>query len=277
MRQESVRGILAVGMTFVIISGGIDLSVGSVLALSTVICALALSVWTMVRQPRFCLPVCLCVCRDVQRNCDCEGEDSAFCGDAGNDEHARGLAMAFSHNYTIMVDFDQAAFFMLEEIVFGYIPVPAIIFLITVIVFQILLVYTAFGRNLYAIGSNETAAHLAGVPVDRYKLITYVLCGFLAAAAGVLQAAQMHQGDPKEGVAFELDAIAAVVVGGASLMGGSGNVAGTLVGALLIGMITNVLGLRNVEPSIQKIVIGSILVLAVAAQTGTFAALGGMS
>ncbi|MGI6455435.1 MAG: substrate-binding domain-containing protein [bacterium] len=275
VRQVSVRGILAVGMTFVIISGGIDLSVGSVLALSTVICALALSVWDYGPAAAILLACLSGVFAGMFNGIAiAKGRIQPFVVTLAMMSIARGLAMAFSHNYTIMVDFDQAAFFMLEEIVFGYIPVPAIIFLITVIVFQILLVYTAFGRNLYAIGSNETAAHLAGVPVDRYKLITYVLCGFLAAAAGVLQAAQMHQGDPKEGVAFELDAIAAVVVGGASLMGGSGNVAGTLVGALLIGMITNVLGLRNVEPSIQKIVIGSILVLAVAAQTGTFAAFG---
>lgn len=269
IRWGSVRGILAVGMTFVIISGGIDLSVGSVLALATVICAMTM---TWHEQGPFIAIVFTLFAGLVAGLCNgvtiAKARIQPFIVTLAMMSIARGLALAFSRNNTIMIGFDQTTFFWLERVVFGFLPMPAVIFLFTVIVFQIMLVYTPFGRNLYAIGGNETAARLAGVNVDFYKIVTYALCGMLAAAAGVLQAAQMHQGDPKEGMAFELDAIAAVVVGGASLTGGSGNVVGTLVGALLIGIITNILGLNNVETSIQKIVIGFILILAVVLQSG---------
>ncbi|MFB3786831.1 MAG: substrate-binding domain-containing protein [bacterium] len=270
VRQVSVRGIIAVGMTFVIISGGIDLSVGSVLALSTVITALALrDGWGSPTAIALAL-LTGAAAGLFNGAATAKGKIQPFVVTLAMMSIARGLAMAFSHNYTIPIRPADSNFLILEAKIFGVVPLPAVFFLLTVAVFQILLVYTAFGRNLYAIGGNETAARLAGVRVDRYKIVTCVLCGTLAAAAGVIQAAQMHQGDPKDGMAFELDAIAAVVVGGASLMGGSGNVSGTLAGSLLIGIIINVLGLRNVEPSVQKIVIGSLLVLAVAVQTGTF-------
>lgn len=275
VRQVSVRGILAIGMTFVIISGGIDLSVGSVLALATVISASSLTQWQI--DPATAIVWTLLVgivAGLINGTAVAKGRIQPFVVTLAMMSIARGLAMAISRNYTIPIHGDQNTFLLLEGFVFELIPVPAIVFLLITAVFQVLLVYTSFGRNLYAIGGNETAARLAGVRVDRNKIITYVLCGFLTAGAGVLQAAQMHQGDPKEGVAFELDAIAAVVVGGASLMGGSGNVVGTFAGALLIGIIVNVLGLRNVDPSVQKIVIGALLVLAVAVQTGTFNLLG---
>ena len=271
VRQVSVRGILAVGMTFVIISGGIDLSVGSVLAMSTVFAALSLTNWGIGTFGAIAITLASGVAAGFLNGAaTAKGRIQPFVVTLAMMSVARGLAMAFSHNYTIPIRSDQETFLLLEGLLFGVIPAPAILFLAIVAFFQIILAYTSFGRNLYAIGGNETAARLAGVRVDRLKIVTYALCGLLSAMAGLLQAAQMHQGDPKEGVAFELDAIAAVVVGGANLMGGSGNVVGTLAGALLIGIIVNVLGLRNVEPSVQKIVIGSLLVLAVAVQTGTF-------
>lgn len=275
VRNVSVRGILAIGMTFVIISGGIDLSVGSVLSLSTVLTALSLSVWGL--NPFWAILLGSGVgllTGFVNGLTIAKAHIQSFVVTLAMMSIARGLAMAVSHNNTIAIGFDETGFLWLEEMLFGFLPMPALIFVALVIFFQILLVYTAYGRNLYAIGGNEVAARLAGVNVDRLKVVTFTLCGFLAAAAGVLQSAQMHQGDPKEGVAFELDAIAAVVVGGASLNGGSGNVVGTLVGALLIGIITNILGLKNVEPSVQKIVIGLILIFAVMLQTGTFHRIG---
>ncbi len=271
VRQVSVRGILAVGMTFVIISGGIDLSVGSVLAMATVFAALSLNTWGLGTLAAIAITLFTGTLAGFFNGmATALGRIQPFVVTLAMMSIARGLAMAFSHNYTIPIHADQTAFLTLEEMAFGIIPIPAILFLAIVGIFQIVLAHTAFGRNLYAIGGNETAARLAGVAVDRCKIITYALCGFLSSLAGLLQTAQMHQGDPKEGVAFELDAIAAVVVGGASLMGGSGNVVGTLAGALLIGIIINVLGLRNVEPSVQKIVIGALLVLAVAVQSGRF-------
>ena len=275
VRQVSVRGIIAVGMTFVIISAGIDLSVGSVLALATVLAASSLHTWGLGAVAAILLSLLaggfLGMLNGVAT---AKGKIQPFVVTLAMMSIGRGLAMYLSRNYTIPIRSEHASFLRLEGLCLGIVPIPAILFILIVVVFQILLVYTSYGRNLFAIGGNETAARLAGVSVDRYKIITYALCGALAAAAGILQAAQMHQGDPKDGVAFELDAIAAVVVGGANLMGGSGSVVGTLAGALLIGIIVNVLGLNNVEPSVQKIVIGALLVFAVAAQTGTFAMMG---
>ncbi len=275
----SVRGILAVGMTFVIISGGIDLSVGSVLAVSTIVCALSLRAWDIDPAASMSVAILFALFSGALGGFfngifTALGRIQPFVVTLAMMSIARGVAMALSKNYTIKIPESQSTFLQLSDNIFGFIPVPALLFILAVIFFQILLVYTSYGRNIYAIGGNETAARLAGVRVDRLKIITYVICGALAAAAGILQTAKMHQGDPKEGFAYELDAIAMVVVGGANLMGGKGDVKGTLVGALLIGMIVNILGLRNVEPSVQKIVIGALLVFAVAIQTGTFVRLG---
>ena len=275
IRQVSVRGILAVGMTFVIISGGIDLSVGSVLALSTVLVALSFESWGFSIAGGIGLALAAGALAGWLNGVAVSvGRIQPFVVTLAMMSIARGMAMGLAKNYTIAIREPEGLFYLLDRKLYGYLPVPAVLFLAVVVLFQVLVVRTGFGRNLYAIGGNETAARLAGVHVNRYKITTYTLCGILASVAGVLQAAQMHQGDPKEGVAFELDAIAAVVVGGAALSGGSGHVVGTLVGALLIGIITNVLGLRNVDPSVQKVVIGALLVIAVAAQTGTFLSAG---
>jgi simple sugar transport system permease protein len=153
------------------------------------------------------------------------------------------------------------------------IPVPGLVFIALVLVFAALLKYFRFGRYLYAIGGNERAAFLAGVPVAVAKVRVYALSGGLAALAGVLYCAQYRQGKPDAGAGLELDAIAAVVIGGANLMGGRGSLWGTLVGVLIFGLLSNILQLNNVDANTQLLLKGVIIVLAVLLQEGQLAAL----
>ena len=127
---------------------------------------------------------------------------------------------------------------------------------------------TRLGRHIYAIGSNEQAARLAGLRVNWIRTSTYIFSGFLAALSGIIHAAQLYQGNPNDGVAFELDAIAAVVIGGTSLMGGKGTIEGTLAGVLIIGILSNILGLHGVQKDFQLMLMGAIIVAAVLLQEG---------
>lgn len=144
-----------------------------------------------------------------------------------------------------------------------YVPAPALVFIASVAAMHLLLARTRSGRYLYAIGDNETAARLSGVRVRWHKASVYVLSGALAALAGVIHCAQLEQGNPNDGVAYELDAIAAVVIGGTSLSGGVGTVGGTLVGVLIIGVINNIMGLNNVDANLQLILKGVLILGAV--------------
>jgi ribose transport system permease protein len=144
-----------------------------------------------------------------------------------------------------------------------YVPAPALAFVLSVVAMHLLLSRTRSGRYLYAIGNNESAARLSGVRVAWHKASVYVVCAALAGLAGLVHCAQLEQGNPNDGVAYELDAIAAVVVGGTNLSGGTGTVAGTLVGILIIGIINNSLGLNNVDANLQLILKGAIILVAV--------------
>nr|MBA3714488.1 ABC transporter permease [Pyrinomonadaceae bacterium] len=147
-----------------------------------------------------------------------------------------------------------------------FVPIPALIFLATVVIAWVVLNKTRFGRYVHAVGSNETASRLSGVGVDWVKFGVFSICSLLAALAGIIHCAQLEQGNPNDGVAYELDAIAAVVIGGTSLSGGTGTVVGTLVGTLIIGIINNILGLNNVDANIQLLLKGIIIVGAVLLQ-----------
>jgi simple sugar transport system permease protein len=154
----------------------------------------------------------------------------------------------------------------LRSVVFGVVPVPGLFFLGVLAIFLLLLNGTAFGRYVYAIGGNEEATRLSGVPVGRVKIATYALSGMLATLAGVLYVAQYRQGKPDAGAGLELDAIAAVAIGGTSLAGGKGGLAGTLVGVLIFGLLGNILQLNNITSNLQLLLKGIIIVLAVLLQ-----------
>ena len=163
-------------------------------------------------------------------------------------------------------DFD-----VLRALVFNVVPVPGIFFLFAVFLFGFVLKVSTFGRYVYAIGGNEQAARLAGIQVDHVKIAVYAISGMLAALAGVLYTAQYRQGKPDAGVGAELDAIAAVVIGGTNLMGGRGSMTGTLVGVLIFGFLGNILLLKNIDSNTQLVLKGLIILGAVLLQEGQMA------
>lgn len=351
LRQVSITGILAVGMTLVILTGGIDLAVGSLMAFGATLCAMILTLdeshhglwvggmsfglcagllvlsviaWVfsrrngsplsgsqleLGRQPSatkaviiFCLKTLVlaaCIYAGLQifkqwqnqspllmviMACICA---CAVLGAVSGTLVARGGLQAFIATLAMMVASlglarlmagqDRSVFPIysginvsenfdyLRESVFG-IPVPGLVFLAVVLLFSVLLGHFRFGRYIYAIGGNERAAFLSGIPVRKIKVWVYTLSGALAGLAGVLYCAQYQQGKPDAGTGLELDAIAAVVIGGANLMGGRGSVWGTLVGVFIFGVLSNILQLNNVDSNSQLVLKGLIIIVAVLIQ-----------
>ncbi|WP_415803455.1 ABC transporter permease, partial [Isoptericola cucumis] len=276
------RGILAVGMTLVIISGGIDLSVGAVMAVGSTASAMLL---TEMNWPvAAIIPASMLI-----------GAAFGFVNGAGTAwlrvqsfvmtlammTVARGIVRETSDNVsigTVVLGPDgevapgSAQFQLLGTPgttlfgipLVGYFPVLAL--LVVVVVFQLLLTRTTFGRHVYAVGGNRTAARLSGVRVATVTVVVFTLSGMLAGLAGPINAAYNASADPQAGLGYELDAIAAVVIGGASLAGGRGSVVGTAVGALILTMLDNVLGLNNFSANWQMIIKGAIVVAAVVIQ-----------
>ena len=354
LRQVSITGIVAVGMTLVILTAGIDLSVGSVLAFGSVLCAMLLTQpgWTpaavmgvpgtaavvfvatfllvrfiargMARGPHIpigrraekvarpladrwlpaaaglaaAVPVAIWCAAQVPGKfgvlgvllvVPCVG---LLVGALSGAIIVYGRLQPFIVTLAMMVGAlgaarltagqdnavlpvytgsnAVAAFDGLRSVVLGILPVPGLFFLGALAVFVLLLNGTAFGRYVYAIGGNEEATRLSGVPVGRVKVATYALSGMLAALAGVLYVAQYRQGKPDAGAGLELDAIAAVAIGGTSLAGGKGGLAGTFVGVLIFGLLGNILQLNNITSNLQLLLKGIIIVLAVLLQERDF-------
>ena len=258
-RQISDTGILAVGMTLVIIAGGIDLSVGSLLALSCTVFA------AMIKQPGFmgspyvaaALAVMATAGFGLASGLVVTGlRLQAFIVTLAAMIGSRGFAKWLVKNATIPVDGPVVD-------VIGQKPFVVTTFLVITVVGLILLNWTRFGRYLVAIGGSESAARLSGIPVAWVKVRVYLLSGIIAGVAGVLYCCETHQGDPKAGVSYELDAIAAAVIGGTSLSGGKGGIFGAFVGALALGILSNLLGLRNVDENMQWMLKAVIIVAAV--------------
>ena len=182
---------------------------------------------------------------------------------------ARGLARFWANGVGIPLTYGKGEglappeFEVLQMRISGLIPVPAIIFLVLLLIFHFIMTKTRFGRQLYAIGGNRQASYLAGINVDRIKLFTFMLCSMLASVAAMIHAAQISQGGPNEGSGYELNAVAACAIGGTSLAGGKGTMLGTLIGALILGMLDNVLGLKGVNSNLQLMVKGFLIIIAV--------------
>jgi ribose transport system permease protein len=269
--DNAFLGVAAVGATFVILSGGIDLSVGSVVALAAtggaylmmrdlmpayaaigIILAMGLFIgwWNGWVSERFRVP--------------------SFVVTLGMASIARGLAVIWSNRIAVPLSYGEGGadpmFEMIGYRIEGVFPVPAIIMVVVATVMFLVLRYSAFGRYLYAIGGNQTAARLSGVAVSRVKITAFMLCSLFAALAGLVHAAQLDQGSPNEAVGYELNAIAAVVIGGASLSGGRGTVPGAIAGALILSIINNMLSLNNVDSAAQLVIKGLLVVGAVALQ-----------
>lgn len=349
LRQVSNNGIIAVGMTLVILTGGIDLSVGSMMALGSVICAMLLTQQGWTNASLFSIPilalVCLLLCVYLiplvatnMHGAENRGTGkpppkvfaaSVFAGIAlatvavvwtiGQLDPkfgvpgvlvtvpavglalgalngviiAKGRLQPFIVTLAMMVAIlglarllagqDAAVypvytgsnatedFDVLRALLFNVVPVPGIFFLFAVFIFGFVLKLSTFGRYVYAIGGNEQAARLAGIRVDNTKIAVFAISGMLAALAGVLYTAQYRQGKPDAGVGAELDAIAAVVIGGTNLMGGRGSMMGTLVGVLIFGFLGNILLLKNIDSNTQLVLKGLIILGAVLLQEGQMA------
>lgn len=265
--QIAVVAILALGQTFVIVSGGIDLSVGSVLGLSGIVFGWATVV---ANQP---LPVALALGLGAGAVAGLTngllitlGNLPPFIATLAMLSAARGLALVISGGQPLNPIPDAIQTLGSGDL-FGFIPLPVILMLIMWALTIGILRSTYAGRCMYAIGGNEEASRLSGINVSRQKLFIYTLSGFFAAIAGVLLAARLASAQPQAGFTFELDAIAAVVIGGASLAGGVGTASGTLVGALILGVLRNGLNLLNVSAFWQQVVIGVVIALAVMTDT----------
>jgi simple sugar transport system permease protein len=349
LRQVSNNGIIAVGMTLVILTGGIDLSVGSMMSLGCMLCAMLLTLqgWTAASVAAIpalaVVTVFLCSYLLPLIAMGLPGAAAKPVAQVGWKVRLLGAALGllaagllvwwttgqlqtkfgvlgvlvtvpavglaigavtgliiakgrlqpFIVTLAMMVAIvglarllggETAAvypvytgsnatenFDILRALVLQVVPVPGIFFLVAVLTFGLILKYSAFGRYIYAIGGNEQAARLAGIHVDQIKVAVYAISGLLASLAGVLYTSQYRQGKPDAGAGGELDAIAAVVIGGTNLMGGKGTMTGTFVGVLIFGFLTNILLLKNINSNIQFVLKGGIILAAVLLQEGQVA------
>ena len=261
LRQVSINALIAVGMTFVILTGGIDLSVGAVMALAGTVAA-GLMAGGM--NGVLALIICLGV------GCGFGLANGAFVAFAGMPPIivtlatmgiARGLGLIYTGGYPISGLPSWINWFG-EGRVLG-LQTPIVIMLVVYVLGWVLLERTPFGRYVYAIGGNETATRLSGVRVARSKLIIYGISGLTASIAAIVLTGRLMSGQPNSGQGFELDAIAAVVLGGTSIAGGRGSLIGTLLGALLLGVLNNGLNMVGVNPYVQTVVKGVIILLAI--------------
>jgi inositol transport system permease protein len=272
VRQMSIVGLIALGVTGVIVSGGIDLSSGSVVGLTAVVAAsLSQSPDAAAFFPGLHLPLIVpvlaaCVVGAlvglINGSLVAKARIPPFIATLGTYTAIRGGAMLYTGGRPIS-DLTDNYDFIGQGDVLG-LPVPIIILIIMAVVTHILYAHTKFGKYIYAIGGNEQAARVSGINASRYKMLIYVYASFLAGLAGLVVSSRIGSGQPGLGVGYELDAIAAAVIGGTSLSaGGIGTVAGTIVGALIIGVLNNTLDLMNVSAYWQQIIKGCIIVGAV--------------
>ena len=265
LRQTSINAIIATGMTFVILSGGIDLSVGSILAYSGAIVAFLLNSnipipIAMVLTLAIGAALGSCTGVIIQK-----GGVQPFIATFVTMSLLRGATLVFTDGKPISAGKDAAAD-AFAEVGQGYlfgIPLPVFIMAAVVALAYYVLKHTRFGRYVYALGGNEKAAYLSGLRVGAVKVSIYGICGLLAALAGIVLTARLSSAQPTAGSGYELDAIAAVVIGGTSLSGGVGSILGTLIGALIIGVLNNALNLLEVSSYYQMIAKGLVILIAV--------------
>ena len=259
LRQISINGILAVGVTYVLLTGGVDLSLGSLVALTGVVAAcFAHPGEYPVVVPGVMAILAGACCGLLNGFVVTRGRVAPFIVTLGMMTAARGLALVISGGRP--VSNLSRSFTSMGSGAFLGIPAPTLIFALVAFLSHVFLKNIRFGRYIYAVGGNENAARASGVPVERIKLFAYTVCAALAGLAGAVLASRITTGQPNAGIGYELDAIAAVVIGGTSLNGGAGGVGGTIIGALLMGVINNGLDLLNVSSYYQQIVKGIIIV-----------------
>ena len=262
LRQTSINGIIAVGMTLVILTGGIDLSVGSILALSAVIAAS----FAHPGEHNIIFPLVAglsvgLLCGLINGFIIAWNKIAPFIVTLAMMTITRGLALVYTNGRPV-IDLSDT-YNKIGSSYLAAVPVPVIIFILIVSAGMFLLKYTKFGRHIYATGGNEMAANISGINTKRVIIRVYSLAGLLSGLAGIVLSARVMSASPAIGQGYELDAIAAVVIGGTKLTGGVGSIAGTIIGALIIGVMNNGLDMLNISSYWQLFVKGVIILLAV--------------
>ncbi|MBK9697202.1 MAG: ribose ABC transporter permease [Propionibacteriaceae bacterium] len=264
LQQVTINAIIAVGMTLVIFTGGVDLSVGSVLGLSGIVMGIMIVDNKM--SPLIAVPVAIALgaaCGFVNGILISKLKLQPMIATLAMMSMARGAALTLANGKTITGYSKEFTWIGQGTIPGTGIPVQIVLMLALYVGFYYLMKYRKTGRYIYAIGGNEEATRLSGINVVKYKTLTYTLAGTLAALASFVLVAKLNSAQPIAGQDYELDAIASAVIGGASLLGGSGNMWGTLMGAIIIGVIRNGLNLLNVSSNLQKLILGIIILIAI--------------
>lgn len=269
VRQVSENGIIAVGMTFVILTGGIDLSVGSMLALSSTFAAKLLMQWTTTGNWTAHIVIIIALTLMMATTFGAlmglaisKLKVQPFIITLAGMIGLRGFARFLTDNANIDIGFGKDITAAFSDSI-SQKPVVMLTFAIVAIVFYVILSRTVFGLQVRSIGDNPTASRYAGLPVTRATIVTYAISGCLVGIAGILHAAQNHQGNPNDGVNYELDAIAAVVIGGTSMSGGKGTIFGTIIGVFILGVITNMFRLKGVDINVEMMCKSLIIIFAV--------------
>ncbi len=260
-RQHSIIIVLAVGQTMVMISGGIDLSVGSVLALSGVVAGLAAANGTLIVG---CIILGLatgCLCGFINGLVTAKARVPAFIATLGMMGMARGIALVLSRGVSIDLPPQVSSWTAAHS--FSMAVVFVCLMVIIALIWHLILTKTVLGRQCYAIGGSKEAARLSGIDIDRHTIIIFTLNGFIAGLAGMMMVAYITVADPTAGEGYELDSIAAAVIGGTSLFGGRGRIGGTVVGAFILAVLRNGCDLRNISEHWQRFVVGLMTILAV--------------
>lgn len=277
--QTSTMAFMGIGVTYVIITGGIDLSIGSVIALSGVVAGLLSRAGIAVWVSFLCGLLVAMGCGMANGLLVTRLSLPPFIATLGMMQIARGVALQVTGARAVaglpekFGVLGNGALFRVtvlsgdgrQVVTFPGIPYPVIIMVVVACVFNFLLRRHRIGRFIYAVGSNEEAARLSGIDVSRTKVVAYLVSGALAGLTGIVMMSRIVTAQPNAGVGYELDAIASAVIGGTSLMGGSGTIAGTMIGAFIIGMLRNGLNMQGVSYFIQQIIIGLVIIAAVAA------------
>lgn len=261
LRQTAIIGVMAVGMTFVIISGGIDLSVGSVLAFSSVLASQMMVAGIPIAFAIIIAIIAGSAIGALMGFTIYKGKVPAFIATLGGMTIVRGVVMLMCDAKKVIGLPDAVGDFAILK--FVEIPAMAYVWFLVVLIGWFVSKYTVFGRNTYAIGSNEESARLSGIKIGKNVCGIYAFCAFTASVAGILKTARLGSGVPTAGSGAELDAIAAVVVGGASLSGAVGSILGTVLGTIIIAMIRNGGRLLGINPFILNILVGVLIVVAV--------------
>ncbi len=267
--QVTPYAILGFGLTFVLITGGTDLSAGSVIGFGGIVCAKAVTMGISIPVSILIGILAGVFAGLINGLFVTKLGVTPFIATLGTQFAFRGLTQLVGQGKPVSIQAlgDKEIISVFRFIgggtVFGKVPFPTIIMIITAVVLGIILSKTGFGRRLYAVGSNEEAARLSGINVTKTKLAAYVVCGATSAMAGILLAARLVSAQSNAGQGYELEGIAAAVIGGTSVMGGEGGILGTVIGAFVMGVLRNGLNLLKVDAFVQMVIIGTIIVLGV--------------